>query len=64
MDEGPYPQRKRPYKPDLIRVERGDYVRASHLMVCDGCGCMYIEHSPVVGYEWLNRLCDGRLVKL
>ena len=58
------PTRRRPYKPDIVRVERGDYVRVSHLVVCDVCGYIYGDHAPVNGYEWLTRLCDGRLVKL
>lgn len=58
------PMRSRPYKPDIIRVERGDYTRASHLVVCTICSCTYGDHPPVLGYEWLTRLCDGRLVHL
>lgn len=55
--------RKRPYKPDLIRVERGDWSRASGMCLCDVCATAYFDHAPVTGYEWLTRLCDGRLVK-
>ncbi len=58
------PTRKRPHKPDQVRVDRGDYVRASGISTCSICGCLYIEHAPVVGFEWLNRACDGRLLKL
>jgi hypothetical protein len=57
-------RRKRPYRPDVIRVDRGDYARVSHQMVCNVCSCEYWEHAPVLGFEWLTRLCDGRLVKL
>jgi hypothetical protein len=64
MTDDDLPRRRRPYRPDVIRVERGDYQRASHLMKCNVCDCEYIEHEPVTGYEWLHRLCDGRLVKL
>ncbi len=56
--------RIRPYKPDMIRIELGDYTRAGGDVICDICGCPYQDHSPVVGYVWLTRLCDGRLVKL
>jgi len=55
---------RRPFKPDEIRVERGDWQRASGLCRCEICGCEYYAHANVRGYEWLNRLCDGRLVKL
>jgi hypothetical protein len=56
--------RRRPYKPDQKRVDAGDYVRASGLAICDGCGFPYFDHPPVVGFEWLQRACDGRLLKL
>lgn len=32
--------------------------------LCPVCGYKYYDHAPVIGYPWLNRLCDGRLVKL
>lgn len=54
----------KPFKPDLIRVDRGDYVRASGEVVCEICGCKYWEHPTVHGFEWLHRACDGRLLKL
>lgn len=55
---------RRPHKPDQIRVDRGDYVRAAGDTECKICGCLYYDHAPVVGYAWLHQLCDGRLVKL
>jgi hypothetical protein len=55
---------RRPYKPDQIRVERDDWDRASGDCVCTICDCVYYDHAPVVGYAWLRKLCDGRLVKL
>jgi hypothetical protein len=57
-------RRRRPYKPDMIRVERGDFERRATNGTCTVCGCENIEHEPVIGYPWLNRLCDGSLVKL
>jgi hypothetical protein len=57
-------ERLRPYKPDKKRVDAGDWIRASGLCICQVCGFEYYDHAPVVGYEWLQRLCDGRLVKL
>lgn len=56
--------RKRPYKPDMKRVDAGEWVRASGQVLCDKCNYPYADHVPVVGYEWLTRLCDGNLVKL
>ncbi len=56
---------QRPHKPDRIRViDRGDWTRASGLSTCDVCACTYFDHASVRGYDWLTRLCDGRLVKL
>jgi hypothetical protein len=55
---------RQPYKPDQIRVDRGDYVRAAGDTICTICNCVYYDHAPVVGYAWLRKLCDGRLVKL
>jgi len=60
MDE----ETRRPYKPDIIRVDRGDYVRASGMVLCEICGVAYFDHAPVQGFEWLHRACDGRLLKL
>jgi hypothetical protein len=54
----------RPNKIDIARVDRGDYVRTSHLAICEPCGHTYGEHAIVPGFEWLHRLCDGRFVKL
>lgn len=63
-DTHEHPQHKRPYTPDTVRVDRGDYFRASGDVICLICGCEYWRHQPVLGYEWLNKLCDGKLVKL
>lgn len=61
----PYmPPTVRPKRPDAIRVERGDWYRASGDTVCATCGCDYYAHAQVGGYSWLNRLCNGNLVKL
>lgn len=59
----PIPIGARPRKPDKARVDRGDWTRASGLVVCT-CGFPYADHDSVRGFEWLTRLCDGRLVKL
>jgi hypothetical protein len=55
--------RRRPSKPDEKRVDSGDYIRTGDC-VCDRCGFAYRYHAPVQGFEWLRRLCDGRLAKL
>jgi len=52
-----------PSRPDVIRVQDGDWDEAHASYVCD-CGCRYDEHVRVPGYGWLRRLCDGELVKL
>lgn len=57
-------ERRKPFRPDSIRVDKGDYVRASGMCTCAICGCDYWEHATVKGFEWLHRLCDGKLVKL
>lgn len=68
----------RPNKIDVLRVERGDWFRAAGDAECSGwhhpdgnraaggisCGRPYRDHPSVPGFEWLHRLCDGRLVKL
>ncbi len=57
-------EQRKPFKADTIRVDRGEYERASHMCVCTTCGCKYIEHPHVPGYSWLTRVCNGSLVKL
>lgn len=54
----------RPARPDVKRVDRGDWTRAMSSCVCDICGFQFWEHAPVPGYMWMHRICDGRLVKL
>lgn len=55
----------RRYKPDVVRVEQMDDWSDSHPdEICDICGCRLKDHAPVSGFEWLNRLCDGELVRL
>jgi hypothetical protein len=58
------PMEHRLYEPDEIRVERGDWHRASGLVECLVCGLPCYDHAPVTGFPWLHRICDGRLVKL
>jgi chromosome segregation ATPase len=56
--------RSRPFRPDQKRMDRGDWSRASQYTVCEVCGCQFWEHATVQGYQWVHRICDGRLVKL
>lgn len=54
----------KPFKGDRLRVDHGDYVRASGLSICTTCGEQLVSHPHVPGFVWLRRGCDGRLVKL
>jgi hypothetical protein len=54
----------RPNKIDQERVERADWNRASGDVECPHCTHVYYDHPTVPGFEWLHRLCSGRLVKL
>lgn len=53
-----------------LREEEEDFERASGKMICERCGLEYWRHpmSPYyISYDGspvLNRLCDGKLVKL
>lgn len=58
------PRRRKPYKPDAVRVEDGDWIRAAGDVLCKTCGYAYREHAPIVGFEWLHMLCNGKIVKL
>jgi hypothetical protein len=51
-------------KCDSKRVEDGDWRRVGGGVICETCGLEYYDHPSVPGARWLNRLCDGRLVKL
>lgn len=53
-----------PNKVDQRRVDHGDYIRAGGDVTCSACGFLYYDHPIVVGFSWLHRICDGRLVKL
>lgn len=51
-------------KVDKHRVDHGDFARAGGDVTCKVCGHVYYDHPVVVGFEWLRRACDGRLLKL
>ncbi len=55
---------QRPNKVDQHRIDHGDFVRTSGDVYCKICGHIYYDHPAVVGFEWLRRACDGRLLKL
>ena len=63
-DDTRRPERLRPYDPDRVRVENGDWFRAGGDCICEKCGYTYYQHAPVTGYRWLHKLCNGDLVKL
>jgi hypothetical protein len=44
--------RRKPYRPDVKRMDAGDWTHASSICVCDACGYQYWEHAHVPGYEW------------
>lgn len=46
------------------RLENDDMVRAGGDCVCEICGKKYIDHSVIKDYEWLNILCNDKIVKL
>jgi hypothetical protein len=51
-------------KVDKHRIDHGDFVRAGGDVTCKVCGHIYYDHPVVVGFGWLRRACDGRLLKL
>lgn len=53
----------KPSKATRIRVDRGDFVRVSGLVLCEVCQVEYVDHDPVIGFPWLRHACDGRLLK-
>lgn len=53
----------KPSKATRVRIERGDFVRVSGLVLCEVCQVEYSDHDPVIGYPWLRHGCDGRLLK-
>jgi len=48
----------------IKRVDEGDYFRADGECECPICKMPYKRHRVLEGYEWLNILCNGWLVKL
>lgn len=53
-----------PSEVDQRLVEEGNWYRADGSCVCPSCDDEYQYHPAVEGYDWLNRLCTGDLVKL
>jgi hypothetical protein len=45
-------------------IIEGSWRRAAGLCICEICGKTYQEHPYLYQYAILNKLCDGRLVKL
>lgn len=53
----------KPSKATRVRVDRGDFVRVSGMVLCEVCQVCYFDHDPVIGFPWLRHACDGRLIK-
>jgi hypothetical protein len=52
-----------------LEKEKYNFVRASGDCVCEICGKKYYQHKFTEHRDWnddpfLNKLCDGRIVKL
>ncbi len=41
-----------------------EFRRVSGSVVCPACGLLYYDHPDEPGLEFLNRICNGDLVKL
>ena len=60
----PAREHAKPFRPDVKRIDAGDWIRSSSQCVCEVCGYQFWEHATVPGYTWMHRICDGRFVKL
>jgi hypothetical protein len=60
----PAEEYSKPFRPDVKRMDAGDWIHSSSQCVCTVCGFQFWEHATVPGYMWIHRICDGRLVKL
>jgi hypothetical protein len=49
---------------DRKKLESGEYFRVAGDAICTHCKCPFSLHPAVQGALWLNRACDGDLVKL
>lgn len=49
---------------EFVRVVGIKYQRADGRVMCQKCNKPYNKHPVDNNHPWLNRLCDGRLVKL
>jgi hypothetical protein len=49
-----------------VRVDTGDWYRAAGECICQVCKKEYghYTHRCIEGFNWLNLLCNGHLVKL
>ena len=64
FEEEPRYERRKPFPPDAAKVDRGDWFRAGGTCVCEACGFEYWQHTHVIGFRWLRRICNGDFVKL
>jgi hypothetical protein len=49
---------------DRKKLEAGEYSRADGRIICIHCKLPFSLHPAVQGALWLNRSCDGDLIKL
>jgi len=46
------------------RVQEPAFEQADGSTICSRCHERFYDHEPDTEYPWLNKLCDGRKVKL
>lgn len=46
------------------KLEAGEMIRVGGDAECEICGKIWYDHPVVIGALWLNKACDGRLLKL
>ncbi len=49
---------------DRKKLEAGEYLRVAGDAICVHCKLPFSLHPAVQGALWLNRACDGDLIKL
>lgn len=54
----------KPSAEDLEKIENNEYERAGGECICDLCLKPYRKHLSFIDYNYLTRLCNGKIVKL
>ena len=49
---------------DRAKLEAGEMLRVGGDGICEMCGKVWYDHPVVLGALYLNRACDGTLLKL